>query len=181
MKGKYRVGDRVSLSWGFTPMEGTITEDHGPLGVGGRRLYQVEVPMDPFEPMIAELAEDEMSPFDPANGHNTPIKKSDIIQYLKNGGLALILRSNKDGGPKQPRVWLRHDSHGNITFTFAEERGKVGGERVPEKALYHSQVFTPKRDEVVQYLRSFGLSKAEAEEVVAEVGTAPRAGAHKHE
>jgi hypothetical protein len=44
--GPFREGDRVRLLWGFTPVEGIIIEDRGNLGVGGRRLYRVQVQLD---------------------------------------------------------------------------------------------------------------------------------------
>lgn len=172
MKAAFRVGDRVTISWGSKPMEATITEDRGLLGVGGRRLYQIEIPLDPFDPIITEFPEEEIAPFDRTNGH-APLRRAAIIEFFKFGGLALILRSNIAGGKLQPRVWLRHDSNGNITYTFAEERGRVGGESVPARALREGRIFAPKRDEVLKYLRSFGLSKAQAEDVIAEVGTVP--------
>ena len=45
--GPYREGDRVSFLYGSERVEGVITEDRGNLGVGGRRLYRVQVPSDP--------------------------------------------------------------------------------------------------------------------------------------
>ena len=52
--GPFREGDRVSLLWGVTPVEGVIVEDRGNLGVGGRRLYYVQVQLDDniTEPMV---------------------------------------------------------------------------------------------------------------------------------
>jgi hypothetical protein len=44
--GPFREGDRVRLLWGLTPVEGIIIEDRGNLGVGGRRLYRVQVQLD---------------------------------------------------------------------------------------------------------------------------------------
>jgi hypothetical protein len=59
--GPFREGDRVRLLWGVTPVEGTVVEDRGNLGVAGRRLYHVLVQLDDniTEPMvIAAAAED---------------------------------------------------------------------------------------------------------------------------
>ena len=172
MKPAFQVGDRVSFPFGAERAEGTVIEVRGLMGVGGRRLYQVEVPNDPFDPQTYELAEDEMEP-SRANGERIPLSTAAIIDYLRYGGLTSILQSNLDGGRNQPRVWLCRDSLGGVTHTFYEQRGLVGGETVPFWALYEDRVFTPKREEVLKYLRSFGLSKAQAEEVLAEVGTAP--------
>jgi hypothetical protein len=44
---------------------------------------------------------------------------------------------------------------------------------VPFFALHEAKVFTGKVEEVVGFLESFGLSRAEAEEIVGAVGTAP--------
>jgi hypothetical protein len=40
---EFRVGDRVRFSFGGRPTVGTIIEDRGPLGVGGRRIIRVRV------------------------------------------------------------------------------------------------------------------------------------------
>jgi hypothetical protein len=44
--GPFREGDRVRLLWGFTPVEGTVIEDRGNRGVGGRRFYRVRIQLD---------------------------------------------------------------------------------------------------------------------------------------
>jgi hypothetical protein len=44
--GPFAEGDRVSLLWGTTPVEGIVIEDRGNLGVGGRRLYRVRIQVD---------------------------------------------------------------------------------------------------------------------------------------
>ena len=44
--GPYREGEHVSFLYGSGRIEGIITEDRGNLGVGGRRLYRVQVPSD---------------------------------------------------------------------------------------------------------------------------------------
>ena len=56
-KGRYRVGDRVTFEFGGGKVIGTIIEDRGDIGVGGRHLYQIEVPMTAEEPMVFELPE----------------------------------------------------------------------------------------------------------------------------
>jgi hypothetical protein len=128
--------------------------------------------MDPFEPMVVELPEDEM---ESAEGTEVvkSIDKERIPEYLVNGGLLSILRSNGSGGKNQPRVWLCLDNLGNVTHTFSPERGVVGGAVVPFWAFHDDKVFQPKRDLVVSYIESFGLNHQEAEKVVSEVGTAP--------
>ena len=40
---EFQVGDRVELTLGKRTMTGVVVEDRGRIGVGGRRLYRVEV------------------------------------------------------------------------------------------------------------------------------------------
>jgi hypothetical protein len=51
----FHVGDRVRFIWGVTPVVGQIVEDRGPIGVGGRRLYRVEVHEDPYFHLVTEM------------------------------------------------------------------------------------------------------------------------------
>jgi hypothetical protein len=168
----YRVGDRVRVGFGRRKLIGVIVEDRGAIGAQGRHLFQVNIPMDPFEPMMVELPEDEI---EAAGGAEAamPIDKERITDYLVNGGLISVLRSNLSGGRNQPRVWLCLDNLGNVTHTFIPERGIVGGELVPFCAVQDDKVFTPKRDSVLSFIESFGLNHQEAEKVVSAVGTAP--------
>jgi hypothetical protein len=59
-KPKFKVGDRVRFDWPSYKVWGTIIEDRGPLGVGGRRRYVVSSPSDPFEPDICTVSEDRL-------------------------------------------------------------------------------------------------------------------------
>jgi hypothetical protein len=172
-KASFRVGDHVRIDFGRRKLTGVIVEDRGPLGVHGRRLYQVDLPMDPSEPMSVELPEDEMELIPPGAEISPPMDKQKIIDYLINGGLVSILRSNLAGGKNQPRAWLCLDQLGNVTHTFNPDRGVVGGQLVPFLALRQAKIFTPKLDSVVSFLQSFGLNRQEVEKVVSEVGTAP--------
>ncbi len=172
MKRNFRVGDHVTFPWGVGREKGTVIEERGPIGARGRLLYTVEVPNDPFDPTTLEIAADEMEIAEPLGEKELHLSAAEIIDYLKNGGLILILRSNL-GGKNQPRVWLCRDSLGNVTHTFYEERGLVGGETVPFWTVYEDSVFAPEHDKVAKYLRNFGLSKAQVEDVLAAVGTAP--------
>ena len=61
---KFRVGDRVQFEsggpkWRHT-VWGTIVEVRGPIGINGRRLYFIDVPMDPDEPLRTVMEEDEL-------------------------------------------------------------------------------------------------------------------------
>lgn len=54
-----RVGSRVSFLWGFSPREGKIVEDRGAIGVGGRRLFRIDAPIEPEDEIVIELPESE--------------------------------------------------------------------------------------------------------------------------
>jgi hypothetical protein len=169
---RFRVGDRVEFVMGRRKVIGVITEDRGLIGAHGRRLFQVQVPMDPYEPALFELPADEIQTANSSEASRT-LGKNEIVDYLKNGGLIAILQSNL-GGKDQPRVWLCRDNLGNVTHTFISERGLLGGATVPFWTLHEgSRVFSDKKDEVTTYLTSFGLSHEEAELIVHAVGTAP--------
>jgi hypothetical protein len=171
----FRVGDRVKLVRGMRTVSGVVVEDRGLLGLGGRRLYYVEVPEDPFEPRLVPRMEDELEADLDYEERNKALTKPRIMQYLKRSGLVAILRNNTPGGRNQPRVWLCLDSLGNPIYTFAAERGVVGGATVPYFTLYeNAKVFTSKKEEVIAFLASFGLNREEAEEVIQAVGTSSR-------
>jgi hypothetical protein len=172
-RAKFKVGDRVRFDhFKYPYLRGTIVEDRGPLGVDGRRLYVVSKPSDPFDPELRTISEDrlELDRTPPA-----PLEKAEIIQFLENGGLIWILMSNPSGeGRTDPRVWLCRDQLGGVVFTFASERGQVGGAPVPFAAFWDSaHIRAEKRDEVAAYLLTFGLTPGEADEVIQAVGVAP--------
>lgn len=169
----FRVGDRVAVELGRRRLTGVVVEDRGAIGPQGRRLFQVDIPMDPFEPMRVELPEDEMEAIPPDTAAARPLDHESVIDYLTSGGLIAILRSNLVGGKNQPRVWLCLDQLGNLTHTFIPERGVIGGQVVPFWAVHDDKVFSPKWDTVLSFLESFGLNRHEAETVVSEIGTAP--------
>jgi hypothetical protein len=171
---QFRSGDRVSFSLGKYDLTGVIVEERGPIGVQGRRLFVVQIPMDPDEPENYTIPENELKPVKKEDLHPVVPEKRQIIDYLKRGGLVAILMSNSDGGKNQPRVWLCRDQLGNLTHTFSADRGLVGGETVPFWSLFDNErIFLPKKDQVVAFLSGFGLTKQEAEEVIRAVGTAP--------
>lgn len=58
--GKFRVGQRVRLLYGWRGAIAEVVEDRGPLGVGGRRLYGVRFRVDPWNEISTELPEDSL-------------------------------------------------------------------------------------------------------------------------
>lgn len=164
----FKKGDRVAFRFGSRNVRGYVLEDRGPFGVHGRRIYRVQLPMDPFDPMELELPEDEI---EPDTRVDNPLTTEEITRYLVNGGLLLMLSAGTDGS--SARVWLRRDTLGNITHTFVEERGMVGGAAIPPRAVTDGKIFAPLRPQVVQFVRSFDLAEKEANSVVDRVGTRP--------
>lgn len=170
-KAKFKVGDRVRFDFPSYKVRGTIVEDRGPFGVGGRRQYTVSTPSDPFEPDLHLVSEDrlELDVTPPA-----PLEKPEILRFLKNSGLMMILMTNPSPeGPRDPRVWLCRDQLGNVIYTFAAERGQIGGATVPFAAFWDDAIHAHKRDEVAAYLLTFGLTPEEADDVIRAVGVSP--------
>jgi hypothetical protein len=164
-KGRFKVGDWVSFPSIFRNKLAQVIEERGPLGVKGRHIYRIRI-ADETELEAFEMPEDELQPVPPPD-------KTAVMKYLKEGGLEAILRSNFAAEPKQPKVWLTYTREGDLTPTSLAMYGVVGGGRVPYFALHTGLAFTGKPEEVLAFLGSFGLTRSEAEEVLATVGTAP--------
>jgi hypothetical protein len=145
-------------------VSGFVVEDRGPIGIGGRRLFGVEIPVEPDEPMMVEVPEDELEAI-PANGPPAPLDKEKIVAYLANGGLVSLFR----GHPLSP-VWLCRDTLGNVTHTFIPSRGLIGGKPIPHSALHDGRIFVGKKGEVAEFLESFGLKPDDATRIIAAVG-----------
>jgi hypothetical protein len=143
-----------------------VIEARGPLGIKGRHLYRVRVIRDAEEADAFEMPEDELEAA-------APPARGAVLEYLRRGGLADILRANLAGGQEPPRVWLTYTPRGGVTHTINADRGLVGGVAVPSSALHDGKVFAGKRADVLALLAGLGLSQTDAEDVLAMVGTAP--------
>ena len=55
---KFKVGDRVRFKMSIYEHTGTIVEDRGPLGAGGRNIYGIRAFLDVGLERVFELAED---------------------------------------------------------------------------------------------------------------------------
>lgn len=66
---RYRKGDRVRFRFGVKDVEGTVIEERGPIGIGGRRLYGIQFHLgsDPEGEMYVELPAVDMKPVEPAS------------------------------------------------------------------------------------------------------------------
>ncbi|HZW33563.1 MAG TPA: hypothetical protein VFF52_22780 [Isosphaeraceae bacterium] len=164
---KFRLGDWVTFRYGARQVFAQVIEDRGPLGANRRRLYRIRLDQDLNEPIAFEMPEDEMEKAVP--------DKAAILRYLKQGGLVKILHTNLQGGRNQPRVWLTLSPRGEVSYTCEASRRLIGtGATVPFWGLLENKIFLPKKDVIIDYLKtSFGLTREEAEEVVEAVGTAP--------
>lgn len=163
---RFQAGDWVVVRCEANQVQVQVVEDRGPLGMRGRRFCRVRLDQDPDEPVLFEMPEEQME-------LASPLDKQRIIRYLEVGGLAKILQANLLGGRSQQRVWLTVTSQGETIHTFTEERGQVGGETVPFFALHNGKVFTPRQEEVIRFLMSFGLTRVEAGAVLHVIGTSP--------
>lgn len=94
-----------------------------------------------------------------------------LVDYLANGALVDILRTNSGKNP--PPIWITAQPNSSFHYLDSKQQNSVGGRFAPFRALQAGKVFLPKVEEVVEFLRTFGLSKAEAECVVQRVGVEP--------
>ena len=167
---RFKVGDWVKFLSGSTPVVAQVIEDRGPIGLNRRRLYGIRLDVKYSEPTTFEMPEAELEPVVP--------DREAIRRYLSNGGLITLLQANMTGGRNQPRAWLTFTRKGDVVGTLDPERGAIGGQVVPFFALHEGppgelKVFRAKRDAVIDFIMSFGLTRREAEEVIDAVGMAP--------
>ncbi|HUY34020.1 MAG TPA: hypothetical protein VMV69_14830 [Pirellulales bacterium] len=163
---RFKVGNWVSFPWGTGKMFSQVIEERGSLGVNGRHLYRIRFERGDDEYESFEMPDDDLDPVAPPDNPA-------VMRYLKEGGLVAILQSNLGGGRNQPKAWLTYTSRGDITHTFDAQRGVIGGAAVPFFALHEDRVFAGKKGQVIEFLAGFGLSRSDAEDVVAKVGTGP--------
>jgi len=168
----FSVGDAVRFPLGSRTARAVIVEDRGPIGAQGRRIYRVRVDYDPDDSVTFEMPGEEMELVPADDALARPIENSEAVDYLQRGGLISMLQTATSDG-KQIGVWLRRDSLGNVTHTFAADRGLVGGAVIPSGAVYDNRVFTAKSDHVLRFIENFGLVRPDAKAVLKTVGTAP--------
>ena len=94
-----------------------------------------------------------------------------LIDYLSNGALINILQTNS--GPNPSAVWISALPDGSYRYGFAKEPNSVGGHITPFGAVQGGKIFRAMETDVVRFLGTFGLSKAEAESVVQRIGVEP--------
>ena len=62
---KFRKGDVVAFRLALSKLQGVVTEDRGPLGIGGRHLYGIQFQFAE-EPSYIELPAVDMELIEPA-------------------------------------------------------------------------------------------------------------------
>ncbi len=167
----FRIGDCVRLNFGGNKVTGIVVLERGPFGTGGRHLYRVEIPADPYDPIPVELSEEGMELIPPGSEPAPTISHAHILQFMVEYGLVSLLYTSLNGRDPS-RVWLCLDTLGNVTHTFKPDRSIVGGQVPPLNALDDDKIIPSKRQEVVDFVTSFGLTPEEAEKVVEAVGVA---------
>jgi hypothetical protein len=59
---KLKVGSRVTVKLGLRRISGTIVDDMGRIGVGGRRIYSVRARLHGLDEEVFDVREDELRP-----------------------------------------------------------------------------------------------------------------------
>lgn len=163
----FKVGDKVWVPMPLNRVCGTVTEDRGHLGRGGRRLYYVSVPNHPYnthELLVSADEIDHLTAEEQAVLYE-PLASEEIKQFLINGGLMSILVHNS----AEP-VWLRRGPRGNVTHTFIEGYSTTGGAIPPPSALHEEKISASQRNAVIRFVKTFGLNDSDAENVVNQFG-----------
>ena len=57
---RLHVGTAVTIRWGSQNVRGVVTEDRGAIGIGGRRLYRVDVDLGESSLVVMELPASEI-------------------------------------------------------------------------------------------------------------------------
>lgn len=166
----FKVGDKVWVPVPLGRVPGIVIEERGNLGRGGRKVFRVTVPNHPYSADVFLVDEDEIDHLTETEqaALQEHLDPTAIKDFLIHGGLISILVRNSP----EP-VWLRRGPGGQLTYTYIEGYSATGGEVPPMFALHGEKIFTPKREAVGRFLKSFGLTDQDAEVVMRTVGVAP--------
>jgi hypothetical protein len=67
---RFHVGDWVSVVFGVRRLAAQIVEDHGPIGVNGRRLYDIRLEVAPEAIFTFAAPEEDLQPAVPPDKPN---------------------------------------------------------------------------------------------------------------
>lgn len=168
-KPKFEVGDRVRVKLGSHEITGEVVEYRGAIGKSQRHLFVVELPMDPYEPETRSYYEEAMTAV-PPDEPKPVLTREQIVEYLGDSGLLSMMLTETEAGRFTPCVWLRVDDSGRVTHTFAAKRGLVGGHGIPFVAFRNPKLFREGRGRIVEFIKGFGLTDADADQVIARAG-----------
>lgn len=163
------VGAVIDLSHGILPRICRVIEDLGPIGHNDKRILRVAFWTGD------ENGDEGPSTFNVAEADAQPLsmeKRRKIVDYLTSRnqeGEFNFIRMLKAAD----RVWIWFNKNGDVQHTFQPRFGAIGGAKAPLFAWHEGQIFAPKQDEVVAFLKTFGLDNKEASEVVATIGLGP--------
>jgi hypothetical protein len=128
---RFHVGDWVRFDYGPRKVSAKIVEDRGPLGLHGRRIYRVSVPVtdpgmalnDPTTSHLPEILDAQAATFEvPENELETelpPVRLSYRVKYARPGsGNVWNATTTKEG------VWKGVKAKGAVAYTTAHWRGE---------------------------------------------------------
>jgi hypothetical protein len=95
----------------------------------------------------------------------------ELTDYLTEGALINILRTNSGKNP--PPVWITPKPDGTFGYGDTKVSNSFGGHTAPFGAVQGGKIFRAMETEVVDFICTFGLSKAQAERVVQRIGIEP--------
>jgi hypothetical protein len=167
---QFQVNDWVSFRRFNQTFVPRIASDLGPIGRGGARVYEVRLEGRHDDQSIRQETEDDLRAVEEPT--------ASILSYLTGPqGLLDLLSRNRSGGGDPPRAWLRVESDGRVRPSFqkptSDEAGWCGGQVIPFGAIERGRVYSGCQAEVIDFLKSFGLTESQAEAVIRDVGTYP--------
>ena len=177
MKPKFSIGDVVCVKLEYQTAAGEVVDLLG-TGSTGQNLYLVKVPLkdDPSETCEGTYPDNKLEEV-PLLGNETPFSARHVIDYLKAGALIDIL-GRASGGKNPSRALLRFHQ-GELTYTFIDDPEHLAGATIPfsttdkDKMTGEYKICRESMNRVALYLRSFGLSREQANEVLAVFPTLP--------
>lgn len=151
---RFRPGDWVTFRYGVMPVIAQIIEDRGPLAGGGRRLYRIRLEWEHDASHCFEMPEQDLEKIVPDEGAMARYREQEglkdaVLQYLKQGGLVKILRTNIQGDrpvESHPKAWLTCSPRRRVSYTLTPGPAAIGsGATVPFWALEEDQIRPHKR------------------------------------
>src|SRR5260370_4603507 len=123
----FKVGDRVRVPLGLQSAAGTVIEDRGLLGSGGRRLFRVKVDFDPPNVTFIELPEDEMHRELPGKHDSRTLETGETVHLTMDPGSKWRINAYDwswfEGQPLGPRGEPLGPKELKVGTVFAQDVG----------------------------------------------------------